>query len=531
MFMKINSKILIFTMLVMMICCVTAVSATDTNGTDDTVITDEIAVDDVSEIVEDVEIDESTDSADDSPVTTSKVVTVTDTDYGKCFDSNGYLNDTAVTELTFSGNFSAKSFGNFKINKTIPLNVAGATFNDVSFDLLADNLVLDGARFVYNTNGAVVYVNSDNDVVQNLNIVVNTPSTADTFAIRVEEASNVQILSNVITYTALTANPSCYNHVIRVEGGKNVTVSRNNITAYLPLKEVDFLQPYPSIYTDKVAGVAVESSEDFVFTNNRLLVNVSCNNTDYPTLDAFIIANSVNAYIAGNTIIEIDNKTMPDNMNYLYAVDVYQCNNITIDNNTIHLESQGGTVIPGTTNGTGAAYGIQLTGGHTGVNISNNNIYTTNNGPNCGIYSQNFMGRTELTITGNTIYVEGNALTNHEWSLVTGMELQDDYVYIEDNTITVYNKAVFNTEDPVYGISYSQWSPRDHEQHIIGNNVTVINGYYTVYMMDSIDGSNAIENCLETTYACGDDAVWDNDVIFIDDNYCPNCNCSNCICH
>lgn len=115
MFMKINSKILIFTMLVMMICCVTAVSATDTNGTDDTVITDEIAVDDVSEIVEDVEIDESTDSADDSPATTSKVVTVTDTDYGKCFDSNGYLNDTAVTELTFSGNFSAKSFGNFKI--------------------------------------------------------------------------------------------------------------------------------------------------------------------------------------------------------------------------------------------------------------------------------------------------------------------------------------------------------------------------------------------------------------------------------
>jgi len=528
MFMKINSKILIFTMLVMMICCVTAVSATDTNGTDDTVITDEIAVDDVSEIVEDVEIDESTDSADDSPATTSKVVTVTDTDYGKCFDSNGYLNDTAVTELTFSGNFSAKSFGNFKINKTIPLNVAGATFNDVSFDLLADNLVLDGARFVYNTNGAVVYVNSDNDVVQNLNIVVNTPSTADTFAIRVEEASNVQILSNIITYTALTANPSCYNHVIRVEGGSNVTVSRNNITAYLPLKKVDFDQEYPSIYTDKVAGVAVESSEDFVFTNNRLLVNVSCNNTDYPTLDAFIIANSVNAYIAGNTIIEIDNETRPGNNNYLYAIDVYACDGAVIDGNNIKLRSQGGTIIPGTNNGTGAAYGIQLTGEHQ-VTISNNVINTANNGPNCGIYSQNFNGPTDLTITGNTIYVEGNASSSHPWSLVTGMELQDDTAYVAGNTITVYNKETYTDGDNVYGISFSQYGNAVPTFEITNNTVQVINGKYAVYIQYSQD-SLVYENCLYTDYYCGDDAVYANGDIQPSGNYCPNCNCVNCNC-
>ncbi len=528
MFMKINSKILIFTMLVMMICCVTAVSATDTNGTDDTVITDEIAVDDVSEIVEDVEIDESTDSADDSPATTSKVVTVTDTDYGKCFDSNGYLNDTAVTELTFSGNFSAKSFGNFKINKTIPLNVAGATFNDVSFDLLADNLVLDGARFVYNTNGAVVYVNSDNDVVQNLNIVVNTPSTADTFAIRVEEASNVQILSNVITYTALTANPSCYNHVIRVEGGKNVTVSRNNITAYLPLKEVDFLQPYPSIYTDKVAGVAVESSEDFVFTNNRLLVNVSCNNTDYPTLDAFIIANSVNAYIAGNTIIEIDNETRPGNNNYLYAIDVYACNGTVIERNNIKLHSEGGTIIPGTNNGTGAAYGIQLTGPHS-VTIHNNTIDTANNGPNCGIYSQNFNGDSFLNITNNIIYVEGNASSDHQWSLVTGMELQDNEGYIAGNTITVYNKETYADGDNVYGISFSQYGNGIPTFEITNNTVEVIHGKYAVYIQYSQD-SSVYENCLYTDYYCGDAAVFDPGDIWIYGNYCPNCNCVNCNC-
>lgn len=530
--MRFNYKILGLVMFIMLICCVSAASATDVDNMTVPDDTDVIEIDDAVDSVDEVELEES-DNSDDNPVTTSKAVTVTDTDYSKCFDSNGYLNDDAVTELTFSGNFSAKSFGNFKINKTIPLNVAGATFNDVSFDLLADNLVLDGARFVYNSHGAVIYVDSNNDIVQNLNIVVNTPSTADTYAIYVENANNVQILDNVITYTASTANQNYYNHVIRVEGGENVTVSRNNITAYLPLKKVDFNQPYPSIYTDKVAGVAVQSSNHFEFTYNRLLVNVSVTNDDYPTLDAFIIADSNNSYIGHNTVIEIDNETPEDDNNYLYAIDIYQCYNITIDDNNITLESRGGSVIPGTNNGTGAAYGIQLTGGHTGVTISNNNIHTSNNGPNCGIYSQNFLGETRLNITGNTIYVEGSAVTNHGWSLVTGMELGDDYAYVEGNTITVKNKATFHTGDNVYGISYSQWSPDVHTYEIYDNIINVINGDYAVYIL-SADNTYVNDNCLDTTNYCCDSAViivsgTNNDV---SDNYCtqcPNCpNCSNC---
>ena len=526
--MRFNYKIFGLVMFVLLICCVGAASATDVDNMTVTDDTNVIEINDAVDSVDDVEIDESNNS-DDSPVATSKSVTVTDTDYSKCFDSNGYLNDTAVTELTFSGNFNAKSFGNFKINKTIPLNVAGATFNDVSFDLLADNLVLDGARFIYNSHGAVVYVNSDNDIVQNLNIVVNTPSTGDSFAILVENSKNVQILGNVITYTASTANQNCYNHVIRVDGGKNVTVSRNNITAYLPLKEVDFNQEYPSIFTDKVAGVAVQSSKDFKFTYNSLLVNVSCNNTNFPTLDAFIIVNSENAYIAHNTIIEIDNKTKAGNNNYLYAIDIYQCNNITIDNNSILLNSSGGCIIPGTNNGTGAAYGVQLTGGHTGVTISNNNIHTSNNGPNCGIYSQNFLGETSLNITGNTIYVEGNA-GDHPWSLVTGMELGDNYAYVAGNIITVKNKAVFNADDNIYGISYSQWCPDDHTYEIFNNTVDVINGKYTVYIMTFASSGEVAYNCLNSTYSCCNDSVYPNDDIDVHDNYCPNCNGANCNC-
>lgn len=506
--MRFNYKILGLVMFVMLICCVSAASAADADNItvpDDTSV---IEIDDAVDSVEDVESDE---------IVSTEPVTVTEENYGNYFDADGYM--TTTSDLTFTGNFTSKSFGNFKINNPVTITAGEATFNNVGFDLLSRNIIVDGANFVYNTNNAYIYVDSDDDVVQNLNININAPANQDFYGIFVDSASNVQILNNVITYTCTNINANNYNHVIRVVGGSNVTVSRNNITAYLPLKNVDFNQPYPSIYTDLVAGVAVQSSNDFKFTYNNLNVNVSNSDSGYPTLDALIIVDSANAYIAHNNITEIDPVTQEGDNNYLYAIDVYQCNDITIDDNRIILESKGGSIIPGTNNGTGTAYGIQLTGGHTGVTISNNYIHTSNKGPNAGIYSQNFMGDTQLTITGNTIYVEGYA-GNHEWSLVTGMELQDNEAYIAGNTITVKNKATYNEGDNVYGISFSQYGTADPYFIITNNTVSVINGMYAVYLQSS-DGASATNNCLNTTYYCGNAAVYSNGDISISGNYCP----------
>lgn len=519
--MRFNYKILGLVMFIMLICCVSAASATDVDNMTVPDDTDVIEIDDAVDSVDEVELEEV------DEIVSTEPVTVTDENYGDYFDEDGYM--TTTSDLTFTGNFTSKSFGNFKINNSVTITAGEATFNNVGFDLLANGINLNSANFVYNTNNAYVYVNSNNAVVQNLNLNLVAPEDEDFYGIFVDGASNVQILNNVITYTCNYRNPDNYNHVIRVVGGNNVTVSRNNITAYLPLKKVDFDQIFPSIYTDKVAGVAVQESSNFTFTYNRLEVNVSLNNTDFPTLDAFIIVGSKDAYIAHNTIIEIDNKTQPNNNNYLYAIDVYQCDNMRIDNNTIFLNSSGGSVIPGTNNGTGAAYGIQLTGGYSGVVISNNNIHTSNNGPNCGIYSQNFFGETSLNITGNTIYVEGNASTAHEWSLVTGMELQDNEAYIAGNTITVYNKETYTDGDNVYGISFSQYGAAEPAFEITNNTVIVINGKYAVYLQYS-QGSLAYNNCLYTDYYCGNDAVYDNDDIVISGNYCPYCDCINCNC-
>lgn len=173
------SLLLIF---VMIICCVSAVSATDA---DDNIVPDEADI---------ITVDGAADSVDD--VEQEKAITITDEDYYKCFDENGYLNDTEVTDLTFSGNFNAKSFGNFKIDKTIALNVNEATFNGVSFDLMSPGLVLDGATFINDVRSpsdAYLYVTADNTIVQNLNVVLTAGLNVDYYGISVENAQNVTI--------------------------------------------------------------------------------------------------------------------------------------------------------------------------------------------------------------------------------------------------------------------------------------------------------------------------------------------------
>ena len=384
-------------------------------------------------------------------------------------------------DLTFNGSFSAKTFGNFKISQSININASSATFTNIGFDILSPNTNLTGGTFTANTganNGATIKVAASNVTIDGAKITITTPTTSDYFAINVLNANYAKLLNNAITYTVQTATTN-YNHVIRVVSSENVTVYKNNITAYLPLKDVDFTQTFPSIYTDQVAGVAIQSSKGFNFTGNKLdIVGNARLDEDYPTLDALIIVQSVNSYIVGNTINLKDIVSQEDDTNYLYAIDVYQCDNLTIDSNVITINSDGGNL---TVNGTGAAYGIQLTGSHVGIIISNNNITTANNGPNLGIYSQNYYGGTSLTIYDNKICVTGKA-GNHPWALVAGMELQDDYALVYNNTICVNNTAGYDSANCAYGISYSQSTSGSHYYDIENNTVCLYNGDYTVYL-------------------------------------------------
>lgn len=486
---NLNKKIIIISMLVMLICCVSAVSATDVDNItvpDDTAV---IEIDDAADSVDDVEQDRGTGTCDCSNCdceievptlpTRSNSITLTPDNYTTKF-TNGKFNDASVDEVIFNGDFSSSSFTALKFDQIITITAAQSTFNNIGFELMHNGIVLNGAT-----------------------IIVNAPQYQNCYAIDIANANNAIVINNKINYTCDYDNAVNYNYVIKAGHSENLTIYGNEINANVPLKQVDWDRS-GSIYADYVAGVAIEYCNNLKFDRNNLTVIGNKRVGDYPTLDAFIIARSPNAKIRGNNINEIDPVTTAGNYSYTYGIDVYACDNITVCSNTVNMNSdQSGGQVGG--NGTGAAYCIQLTGPHTGVKICNNNLTTKNNGPNLGIYSQNYNVTTNITVCGNHIDVTGRAGTD-PWSLVSGMELQDTYATVYGNTIDVTNRDGYVSGTCVYGISYSQYTPNDHTYNITNNTVHVDNGDLAVFL-NGVINSIVTHNWLYSQAGDGDDAV------------------------
>lgn len=476
--MKINYKLIGLVMFVMLVCCVSAASAADVDNITVPDDTDVIEIDEAVDSVEEVEQTSLSDTCDceiEAPTlpTTSNSITVTPSNYTTKFTS-GVFNDASVDEVIFSGDFSSSSYTTLNFNQAITITATGSNFNNIGFGFSHAGIVLNGAT-----------------------IIMNAPDGANCYAIDIENANDAILINNKITYTCGSANAAYYNYVIKVMDSENVTIYNNTITASLPLKDVDYSNypnGFPGISYDHVAGVAVENASKFKFTKNVLNVTGHVRGGYFPTLDALLVIKSPNSSIKGNKIYEQDDVTAAEETNYLYAVDIYQCDNLTIKCNKIELNSGSGNL---TVNGTGGAYGIQLTGGHSGIVIACNNITTANNGPNLGIYSQNYEDDTYLTIYGNIINVTGRAGDN-PWALVSGMELQDTSVTVCNNTVYVTHIGQYDPSNCVYGISYSQYLDTEHNFNICGNNVTVINGEWAIYLLNA-DSYVINNNTLLTT--------------------------------
>lgn len=504
--MKISSKLLVGFMLVMMICCVSAVSATDINGTDD--VSDDIVVDEVTDVVEEVEIDDTSgdgvveenndDGIDECQCSCvgANSVTINDTNYVNYFNTDGWT--TTNNNLTFVGNFTPKTFGNFKIGSSIIVNACGATFTNVGFDLKVSHITLCGGTFIGDATTnltSVISATADHATIKCVTMNLTAPENKTFYAIDIEN-SDSNVLKNNIYYECTYPNVGYYNYVVRVNSGNNLKMVKNTITAILPMKTVVY-ENLSGINRDFVAGIAISGSHDINFTNNTVDITANDRLGGYPTLDAFLIYGSHRANIEKNIITVKDPVSKKGENSYIYGVDAFECDNLTVNNNTISMNAKkSGGYIGG--NATGAAYCVQLTGGYNGAMVSNNILTTQNSGPNAAIYSQNWGGSTNLTITNNTISVTGKG-TATTWELLTGIELQDDYAVVTGNTITVNNRESYSSGYNVYGISYCQYSPGNHQYIILNNNVTVNEGFFTVYIMNG-NGCNITGNNLNSKY-------------------------------
>ena len=518
-----RQNILIISILLIFICCVSAASAVDIDGTDD--VDDSMVINEVADIVEDAEVDEASDIVEDvktgdasgnvvdyeiednvgdasDKVTgenlRSEIVITPDT-YSQYFNETGYLTDDSdVWELKFMGDFNEvnESFGNFKINRFVTLNLADASFTNIGFDLMDSSLNLVGTNFYANenaTNYAPIRIFADSVVVSHVNITVNAPEDRDYFAIDVINTTSVRLLNNIIAYNCAYANNVSYNYAIRAKNSSNINIIENTINATLPLKTVNW--NLSAIDADYVAAVAIEKSNTTRFINNTLIVVGDRRVGPNPTLDALIIANSSYAHIEDNVIHENDIVSSDGSYSYIYGIDVYSCEGIQIKNNEIIMNgNESGWDTCG--NGTGAAYGIQLSGRHDDVLVSWNNITSTNRGSNLGIYSQNYpeFNNTNLRIYRNIVNVTGHSASNQSWDLLSGIEIQDKTAGINENIVYVYDIEGYTEGHRVFGISYSQWINGTHDYHIYDNVVYVLDGEYAVYLLANTNVTGFVQS-------------------------------------
>ena len=391
--------------------------------------------------------------------------------------------------LIFSGKF--ENLGKLVVDKNnVTLLGAGSLLKNVVFDVSGENITIDGFTFeetskFEDNDGAAIFVQSNNVNLVNLNINYVVPNNVEAYGIfgvanSRNPIKNLRIANSTINFEGHNNNRDVYNCAIKLLNCHNTLIENNLINTSLPLRDVNFGAHGATLDSDYVMSIGLEGCDNFSIIGNTIISDVNKRpESQYPTLDGILVSQSDNSLIYNNTISLTDFVTQVGDDNYLYGIDVYALNNLTISKNDISIITRGGKLAAGT------AYPIQVSGPIDLIRIDDNDLYSFSNGPNIGIYSQNYYGSTGLVATNNRINVTGLAGV-HEWALVAGIETQDSNSTILNNTIEVHSVAPVGIDDNIYGVSYRQKLAGNHSFNI-QNNTVFSDGFKSVYLLDSVD--------------------------------------------
>ena len=416
----------------------------------------------------------------------------------KAYFKYGVLNSKYKGQtLTFKGNFTDLGQLTVKSNDVV-IQGKDAIFKNTVFSVegngvLLKNLTFDLNKAVKDNDGAAIRVNGYDVTLSDLNINYVVPSDVEAYAIYSNgytgySSDSLKIINSNINFEGHNDNVFKYNCAIKLTYANQAVIENNTIVSSLPLKKVRYGTEGATLDSDYVYAVGIEECHDFIFRNNTVITDVNKRTAvEYPTLNSIMISSCDNGLFADNSIYVTDFVTYPGVENYIYGVDLHRPNDLLVINNKISIVTTGGKLALGT------AYPIQLSGPARGINITLNDLYSFSNGPNIGIYSVNYYGDTDVSITHNKINVTGLAGT-HEWALVTGIESQDSNSEIKDNIIEVHSIDTVAIGDNLYAISYRQSTAGTHTFDIQGN-TAFTDGYYAVYLLSS-DDSTIINNTL-----------------------------------
>ena len=440
------------------------------------------------------------------PVTTKELTNiVTNETFFDYFGDDGMLlGDITFDTLIFKGEFSNLGVNVVYVPRAIVINGDNAVLRNIAImceqGTTLNNLTLNATDYVADTDGALIYAIGSDVTVNNITIDYNaTDGSNNAIAVYASGADNFKLVNSTITFTGNNVDGKVFAQGIKIAKSNNAVVDSNIITTSCPLVDVEYSQ-WGSIDTDLVFAIGVEKSENVKIINN-IMDNSAWtkgNNANFPTFDAFIAHTANNLLIKNNTISHTDLITLKGNSSYIYALDFYESNSVIVEDNRVLLNTTGGK------EGAGAAYAVQVTGPYNNFVVKGNNLTTVSNGPNLGVYSQNYYGATEITAENNWINVTGFA-GPAEFALVSGMEFQDTVAKAYNNTIYVQNVNEYNDDNNIAGITYVQSTSGSH-QFDIQNNTIYSEGKYAVLIKSAKD-SQIIGNTLYAHELNGDDAA------------------------
>lgn len=498
--MILNKKLiflLVFILLCLTISAVSAVDADDAKAISSDNMTDDYLSDsdELPDVPDNVNID--LDEQPDKPDLSDDADIVTPSNIQMYFHNGVLKSQYAGKKLVFSGNFD--NMGVLSIaSSDVTILGNSANFKNTVFNIEAHGVVLNNLTFNLNkpykdNDGAAIFVAGYDVSLIGLDISYVVPNDVEAYAIYADgytrySSENLKIINSTIYFEGHNENVNKYNCAIKITGSFGPTIENNTIITSLPLKNVNYGSDGATLDSDYVYSIGLEACDEFIIRNNTIITDVNKRPAvEFPTLNCIMLSKSDDGLFADNSVYMTDFVTYPGTENYIYALDIYKLNNLKVIGNDISIVTTGGKLALGT------AYPIQICGPISGVNITENDLYSFSNGPNIGIYSQNFYGETDLSITNNRINVTGLAGT-HEWALVTGIESQDTNVEILNNIIEVHSVSRVNEDDNLYAISYRQSTAGTHTLDI-EDNTAYTDGYYAIYLLSS-DNSRIINNVL-----------------------------------
>ncbi|WP_042707625.1 hypothetical protein [Methanobrevibacter wolinii] len=511
-----KKSIVIFTLsLVIIFCCLNGISASTDNNTIINNHTSPVLTNTNNNI--DNNISNNNIKQDKSSLSLNQsenpdYYTVNSSNIHNYFDDNNKLKpEYGGKIIVFQGEFKDLNTLRIESDNTVIVGNNSLLKNTV-LGLYGKNIYIQNLNFQLNKSfsdnkDSGIYVGSDNITIDNITMDYNVPAGNNGFGIYVGDTGYKNIFRFNLYYSTVnltSTNPDGYHkYGVLIRDTTLGLIYGNKINCKLPLVPVNWQGGiFGGVSMDYVLGFGAEDSKYINFINNYVNVTASTLGGAFPTLDACMFYKCDKAVIKGNKIYEEDLITKKGVNNYLYGLDIYIMNNVTIVDNEIHMKTYGGQ------DSNGAAYPIQINGPSSDIKIAYNNLTSINNGPNLGIYSNNYYGEVKLYILSNFINITGYASENN-WALVAGIEVQDSDDIILNNTIYAQNvNNNNNSKNNIYGISYSQSTSGNHKYNIQYNKV-ITNGYKAV-MLDAGHGvtdSKVGNNVLITDHSQGNDAV------------------------